>query len=90
MLAQKVNGCSVKHLSCLDVDSMSGVGPDDLESRDGALGEVPVRQKTRFTLATDEERRHPQVFDTFTHWHMRCCVTQGVGNAMGGVALCVR
>jgi hypothetical protein len=53
MSTQKAHHCSVKHFGCLDVDRMPGVGPDYLESWNGALGEGSVRQKTRFTLATD-------------------------------------
>jgi hypothetical protein len=54
------------------------------------LGEGSVRHKARLTLATDQERRHPQVFNPFTHEGIGCCVAQGVGKAMGGVELCIR
>ena len=90
MLAQKVNHGGVERLGCLDVDSMPGVGPDHPKSRDRALGEGPVRHKACFTLATDQERRHPQVFDPFTHGDIGCCVAQGVGNATGCVELRIR
>jgi hypothetical protein len=90
MLPQKVNYCGIERLGGLDVDCMPGMSPDYLKSRDRVLGEGSVRQKARFTLATDQERRHPQVFDPFTHGDVGCCVAQGVGNATGGVELCIR
>jgi hypothetical protein len=83
MLPQKINYCDVERLDGFDVDRMPGVGPDYPESRDRVLGEGSVRHKTRFTLATDQERRHPQVFDPFTHGDIGSCVAQGVGKAMG-------
>ena len=90
MSPQKVNYCGVERLGGLDVDSMPGVGPDYPKSRDRVLGEGSVRHKARFTLAIDQERRYPQVFDPFTHGDIRCCVAQGVSNATGGVELRIR
>ena len=89
MPPQKVDYCGVEHLGGLDVDSMPGVGPDYPESWDRVLGEGSVRRKARFTLATDQERRHLQVFDPFTPGDIGCCVAQGVGNATGCVELCI-
>ena len=76
MLPQKVNYGGVERLGSLDVDSMPGVGSDHPKSRDRVLGEGSVRHKARFTLATDQERRYPQVFDPFTHGDIGCCVAQ--------------
>jgi hypothetical protein len=90
MLPQKVHYGGVERLGGLDVDSMPSVGPDYPKSRDRVLGEGSVRHKARFTLATDQERRYPQVFDPFTHGDIGCCVAQGVGNATGCVQLRIR
>jgi hypothetical protein len=87
MLTQIVSHCSVKYLGSLDVDSMPIVSPDCLEFWDGELGKGAVPQKTRFPLATDEKRRHPQVFDTFTYGDIGCGVAQGIGNATERVEL---
>ena len=90
MVPQKVSYCGVECLGSLDVDSMPSVGPHYPKSRDRALGEGSVRHEARFTLATDQERRHLQVFDSFTHGDIRRCVAQGIGNATGCMELCIR
>src|SRR5215813_5393102 len=90
MSPQKVNYCGVERLGGLDVDSTPGVGPDYPKYRDRVPGEGSVRHKARFTLAIDQERRYPQVFDPFTHGDIGCCIAQGAGNATGCVELRIR
>ena len=87
MPPQKSNRCGVEGLGCLDVDGVPGAGPHDLETWNRLFSKGPVRQKTRFTLATDQQRGHLQVFDSFTHGNMRCGVAQGMGNATGCMEL---
>lgn len=90
MPPEKVDHCSVEHLSGFDVHSVPGVGSDHLEPWELALGKGTVRHKALFTLAADEKRWDSQVSDPLAHGNIGCSVAQGVRNPTRGVELRIR